>query len=167
MKNGQLVAISLIIMLLSILAACAGESSGVDSSGSVTFSVPIDAQLFSEEAILKIRLWNADQLEILQKTASCAVSFNVELQVEEIDCPEGVEYEVVTAQEISIPIQDINKSATFSSDTISVGERYRLLITGLSNDDCNTTSASMEAIAQQAEITFEDLGWATTEMGCL
>ena len=166
MKKGQLVSFVLIPILLSILSACAVQSSAIDSTGSVTFTVPIDAEMFSEEAALRFTLWNADQLEIMKRTANCAVSYNVELQKEEIHCPEGVEYEEVTPEEIIIPVQEISISAKFESDQIRVGERYRLLITGLSNDNCNTTSASIEDMAQQVDLTFEDLGWATTEMGC-
>jgi hypothetical protein len=166
MKKGQLVSFVLILILLSILSACAGQSSAIDSTGRVTFTVPIDAQMFSEGAPLRFILWNADQLEIMNGTANCTVSYNVELQQEEIHCPQGVEYQEVTPEEIIIPVREIGKSAKFESDQIRVGERYRLLITGLSNDNCNTTSASIEDIAQQVDITFEDLGWATTEMAC-
>jgi len=166
MKKSQLVSLALILILLSILSACAEQSSAIDSSESVTFTVPIDAEMFSEEAALRFTLWNADQLEIMKRTANCAVSYNAELQKEEIHCPEGVEYEEVTPEEIIIPVQEIGKSAKFESDQIRLGERYRLLVTGLSNDNCNTTSASIEDIAQHVDITFEDLGWATTEMGC-
>ena len=165
-KKGQLISFVLIHILLSILPACAVQSSAIDSTGSVTFTVPIDAEMFSEEATLRFIFWNADQLEIMNRTANCAVSYNAELQEEEIHCPEGVEYQEVTPEEIIIPVQEISKSAKLESDQIRVGERYRLLITGLSNDNCNTTSASIEDIAQQVDITFEDLGWATTEMAC-
>ncbi len=166
MKKGQLVFFVLILILLSILSACAEQSSAIDSTGSVSFTVPIDAEMFSKEATLIFTLWNADQLEIFDRTANCTVSYDAELQKEEIHCPEGVEYEEVTPEEIIIPVQEISKSVKFERDQIRVGERYRLLITGLSNDNCNTTSASIEDIAQQVDITFEDLGWATTEMAC-
>ena len=166
MKKSQLVSFVLILILLSILSACAVQSSAIGSSGSVTFTVPIDTEMFSEEAALRFTLWNTEQLEIMKRTANCAVSYNVELQKEEIHCPEGVEYEEVTPEEIIFLVQEISKSAKFESDQIRVGERYRLLITGLSNDNCNTTSASIEDIVQQVDIIFEDLGWATTEMGC-
>jgi len=166
MKKGQLVSFVLILLILSMLSACAVQSSAVDSSGSVTFTVPINAKMFSEQASLRFSLWNADQLEIMKRTVNCAVSYNVELQKEEIHCPEGVEYEIVTPEEIIIPVQEISKSAKFESDLIRAGERYRLLITGLSNDNCNTTSASIEDIAQQVDLTLEDLDWATTAMAC-
>jgi len=166
MKKGQLDSFVLNLILLSILSACAVQSSAIDTTGSVTFTVPIDAEMFSEEAALRFILWDADQLEIMNRTANCTASYDVELQKEEIHCPEGVEYEEATPEEIIIPLHEISKSAKFASDQIRVGERYRLLITGLSNDNCNTTSASIEDIAQQVDIIFEDLGWATTEMGC-
>lgn len=167
MIKSQLLAIVPILILPAILSACVGQSSTIGSTGNVTFTVPIDAGMFSEEEPLRFRLWNADQLAIMLRTADCSISFDAESQQEQIQCPEGVKYEEVTPEEIIIPVQEIGPSASFESNQIRVGEKYRLLITGLSNDNCNTTSASVEDIAQQAEITFDDLAWMTTEMGCL
>lgn len=166
MKRELSFTFGLILIVLTILSACAVKSAAIDSTGSVTFTVPIDAEMFSDQAPLRFILWNADQLETINRTANCVISYNVELQKEEIHCPEGVEYEEVTPVEVIISLKEITKSAKFESDYLRVGERYRLLITGLSSDNCNTTSATIEDIVQQVDITFEDLGWATTLMAC-
>jgi len=166
MKKGQLILYVLIIVLLPILSGCAGQSSAIDTSVNVTISLPIDAEMFSKDATLIFKLWNADQVEIIDRTANCTVSYDAELQKEEIRCPEGVEYEEVTPEEIIIPVQEIGESVKIETDQIKVGERYRLAITGRSNDNCNTTSAGIDEVAQRADIALDDLSWATTEMAC-
>jgi hypothetical protein len=166
MKKGQLILYVLFLVLLPILSGCAGQSPAIDSSVNVTITLPIDAEMFSKEATLIFTLWNADQLEIIDRTANCTVSYDAELQKEEIQCPEGVEYEEVTPEEIIIPVQEISESVKIETDQIKVGERYRLAIAGLSNDNCNTMSAGIDDVAQQADIALDDLNWATTEMAC-
>jgi len=138
----------------------------IDSTGSITFTVPIVVELFSDEATLRLTLWNADQLEIIKRTGACSITYNLETQTEEIHCPQGVEYEAVTPDEFTFPLQEIGEFIEVESDNIRIGERYRLQISGLSSDNCNTTSANVEGIAQQADITIEDLTWMTTMMAC-
>ncbi|MDK1119471.1 MAG: hypothetical protein QGM50_11885, partial [Anaerolineae bacterium] len=116
---------------------------------------------------LRFILWNADQLKLLDNTASCVISYNPESQQEEIHCPEGVEYFEMNPEEIIISLQEIRDSVTFETDHISVGERYRLLINGLGSDNCNTTSASIEGTAQKAVVVIENIMWATTLLACL
>jgi len=156
----------MILTLFSLLSGCDWTSSDIDSTGIVTFTVPVDAELFSDEATLRLALWDADQLEIMKRTANCSMTYHLETQTEEIHCPEGVEYEAVTPEEFTFPVQEMGEIIKVESNHIRIGEKYRLLISGLSNDNCNTTSASVEGIAQQAEIILEDLMWMTTLMAC-
>ena len=166
MKKQRYMMFLIILILYSLLPGCDLTTADTDSTGGVTFTVPVDVDMFSDEATLRLTLWNTDQLEILKRTANCSVSYNSETQVEEVHCPEGVEYEAVTPEEFTFPVQEIDEIIKVESDSIRIGEKYRLLISGLSNDNCNTTSASVEGIAQQAEITIEDLMWMTTMMAC-
>jgi hypothetical protein len=154
------------LFILSMLPGCDKTSSANEPPGRVTFTIPISAEIFSKKGDLRVRLWDADQLDIMAKTANCAVSFDLETQTEEVHCPEGVEYEQVMPEEFSFPLQEIGASIEVKSSKIRVGERYRLLISGLSNDDCNTTSATVESVAQTDSITLKDLMWATTLMAC-
>ena len=166
MKKKLFITFVIILVLFSLLSGCDLTSSDIDSTGSVTFTVLVDVDMFSDEATLRLTLWNTDQLEILKRTADCSISYNLETQTEEIHCPEGVEYEAVIPDEFTFPVQEIDEFIEVESDNIRIGEKYRLLISGLSSDNCNTTSASVEVIAQQADITIEDLVWMTTLMAC-
>jgi len=166
MKNQLFKTFLIILIFFSLLSGCDLTSPDIDSTGSVTFTVPVDSDMFSNEAILRLTLWNADQLEIMKRTANCSISYNLETQTEEIHCPEGVEYEEVTPEEFTFPVQEIGEIIEVESDNIRIGKKYRLLISGLSSDNCNTTSASVEGIAQHADIIIEDLMWMTTLMAC-
>jgi len=166
MKKHSCKTFVIILFLFSLTSGCDLTPAGIDSTGSVTFTVPVDAALFSNEATLRFALWNADQLEIMKRTADCSITYNLETQTEEIHCPEGVEYEEATPDEFTFPVQEIGEIIEVESNNIRIGEKYRLMISGLSSDNCNTTSASVEGIAQHAEITIEDLMWMTTLMAC-
>ena len=166
MKKDPLLTTLLLIVFLAILAACTVPLPGIDTGGSVTFIVPIDAAMFSEATSLRFRLWHTDQLEIMEGTGDCTVSYNAETGSEEILCPDGVVYQVVSPEEFIIPVGDISDFAIIESSEIRVGQWYRLQITGLSADNCNNASASIEAVAKGSEITLGDLAWMTTMMAC-
>jgi hypothetical protein len=168
MKKGFLLTIVLILILLSILSGCGLVPPGLVSSEPVIFTVAVDPEMFSEEATIRFALWDSDQLEIMEKTAGCVISYDAASKTEEVQCPKGVEYEETTPEEYTYSIQEIWEFIHIGSESVTVGERYRLLISGLSNDDCNTTSANVEDVAQSAEIIIgsEDLMWMTTMMAC-
>ena len=166
MKKQRFISFVSTLILLSLLPGCDLTVADTDSTGSVTLAVPIDVDIFSDEATIRLTLWNADQLDILKRTANCSISYNSETQVEEVLCPEGVEYEEVTPEESTFPVQEIGEIIKVESDHIQIGDKYRLQVSGLSSDNCNTTSASVESIAQHAEIILEDLMWMTTMMAC-
>ena len=166
MKSQLFKAFVIILILYSLLSGCGLMVVDTDSTVIITFTVPVDVDMFSDEATLRLTLWNADQLEIMKRTANCSVSYDSKTQVEEVHCPEGVEYEPVTPEEFTFPVMEIDEIIKVESDHIRISEWYRLLISGLSSDNCNTTSASVESIAQQAEINIEDLKWMTTLMAC-
>ena len=132
----------------------------------VTFVVPIPVEMFSQNAILRVRLWNDEQLKISKKNSACAVSYNAQTKTEEVHCPEGVEYQEVTPEEFMFSVREIKTSIEVRSTTIRVGEKYRLLISGSSNDNCNSTTAETREVANSETITMEKLSWCTTEMAC-
>ncbi|MGB2894551.1 MAG: hypothetical protein WBB65_00130 [Anaerolineales bacterium] len=165
---GKRVCLSFILLLAAstFLAGCSIASPFGGSGESVTFSVRIGADTFSSEGNLRVRIWDAEQLEIAENTANCAVSFNAETQTEELHCPDGVVYQQPTPEEFEFLVQNIGKQVEITSASVTVGEMYRLQISGLASDDCNTTSASVEEKARSAQIVLEDLMWATTMMAC-
>lgn len=163
------ISLSLILVLAaaSFLAGCATAPPFGGAEENVTFLLRMDAGTFSSEASLRVRIWDAEQLEVAATTANCAVSFNQETQTEEVHCPEGIVYQKASPEEFEFPLQDLGAEIEIRSASVTVGEKYRLQISGLSSDNCNTTSASVEGKARSAQIVIEDLMWATTMMGCL
>jgi hypothetical protein len=156
----------LMLIIVSFLSGCDLTPPDSDLPESVIFTVSVDTELFSDEGSLRVSLWNADQMEIMKRNADCAISYNLETQTEEIHCPEGVEYQEVFPEEFTFPLQEIGEIVEVKSKKISIGERYRLQISGLSSDDCNTTSANVEGVAQRTHVTLEDLMWMSTMMAC-
>ena len=151
---------------LIFLAGCSIVAPFSRSVEFVTFNVLINAEVFSPEANLRVRIWNAETLKVAERNANCAVSYNQETQTEEVHCPEGVVYREASPEEYAFFVQDIGAEIEIESATVTVGEMYRLQISGLASDDCNTASATVEERAGSAHIVLENLLWATTMMAC-
>ncbi|MBE9479335.1 MAG: hypothetical protein IMY80_05160, partial [Chloroflexi bacterium] len=83
----------LLLAVSSFLAGCSIVAPFSRSGENVTFSVAIDTGTFSPEANLRVRIWDAEQWEIAESTANCAVVYNQETQTEEVHCPDGVVYQ--------------------------------------------------------------------------
>jgi hypothetical protein len=156
----------LLLAASSFLAGCSVAAPFSRSVEFVTFSVSIGKGTFSPEAILRVRIWNAETLKAAESNANCAVSYNQETKTEEVHCPEGAEYREVSPEEFEFLVQDIGAEIEIKSATVTVGEKYRLQISGLASDDCNTASASVEERAKSAHIVLDNLMWATTLMAC-
>jgi hypothetical protein len=151
---------------LIFLAGCSIVAPFSRSVEFVTFSVVINKETFSSEASLRVRIWNAATLKVAESNANCAVSYNQETKTEEVHCPEGVNYREVSPEEFEFIMQDIGTEIEIMSATVTVGEKYRLQISGLASDDCNTASATVEERASSAHVVLENLLWATTLMAC-
>ncbi len=164
--NQSFVRTFLLPAALIFLAGCSIVAPFSRSVEFVTFSVVINKDNFSPEASLRVRIWNASTLKVAGSNANCAVSYNQETKTEEVHCPEGVEYREVSPEEFEFLMQDIGAQIEIRSATVTVGEKYRLQISGLASDDCNTASATVEEKARSAQIVLENLMWATTMMAC-
>jgi hypothetical protein len=162
-----LVGLSLLVIVMSACSVPITQSSLPAAAGNVTFVIPIEVDNFSKDATLSVRLWNAEQLAYAEENAPCAVSYDAQTGIEAIHCPEGVEYHEAMPEELAIPISNVDTNITVTSTSIRVGEKYRVQISGLSNDDCNSTSASIDGTANSQTITLENLAWMTTMMACL
>jgi len=154
------------VVLVLTFASYVNAEQRVGSSAGVKFIVPIEAGKFSKDAILTVRLWNAQQLEVSEKIDECTMTYDMETETERIDCPEGIEYETPMPEEWSFPVQEIVSDLEIRSNAIKAGERYRLRISGISSDLCNTTSADVRRIAHSETIQLRQLSWASTLMGC-
>ena len=133
----------------------------------VTFIVPVSVGMFSQDAVIRVRLWDEEQLETSENTSGCTVSYNVQTKTEDVRCPQGVEYAQVMPEEFMFDVGDINSNIEITSAAVRVGEKYRLLISGKSKDNCNTTSAEVREVADSETIVIERLSWSTTAMGCI
>ena len=156
----------LLIAVSSLLIGCNVASSFAGPEENVTFTVQIDVDTFSPEANLRVRIWDADQLKIAEGNANCTVSYNLESQTAEVHCPGGVEYQESSPEEFEFLVEDLGEEIKITSASVTVGEKYRLQISGLANDDCNTALASVEDEAHSTQIVLENLMWATTMMAC-
>lgn len=166
MRRRLITKLFLLLAASSFLVGCSITAPFGGSGENVIFSVVINKETFSPEGSLRVRIWDAEQLKIAEKSANCAVSYNQETQTEEVHCPEGVEYREVSPEEFEFLVQDIGGEIEIRSATVTVGEKYRLQISGLASDDCNTASATVEEKARSAQVLIEELMWATTLMAC-
>lgn len=155
-----------VLVLFVITVGCNLLPSDTPSDVAVSFTIDIDTSVFSTERPLRFVFWNAAQLEIAQRNANCSVSYNAETETEEVHCPEGVVYEPVTPTEFALSRDEIGDHVELTPGNIFVGEHYRLQISGLSSDNCNTTAASIEEVARNATVVVENLMWMMTEMAC-
>lgn len=161
-----IVGLFLVTILMGGCSVPTTQSSPPISTDNIAFIIPIQVEAFSKDATLRVSLWNAEQLEANEKNATCTFSFDAQTGTEKVQCPEGVEYREVTPEEFTIPIHDINTSIRITSKSIRMGEKYMIQISGLSNDNCNSASASYGDTANSKTITLEDLTWMTTLMAC-
>lgn len=164
--NQSFVRTFLLPAALIFLAGCSIVAPFSRSVEFVTFNMSINKDAFSPEANLRVRIWNAETLKVAESNANCAVSYNQETKTEEVHCPEGVNYREVSPEEFEFLVQDIGAEIEITSATVTVGEKYRLQISGLASDDCNTASATVEEKARSAQVLIDDLMWATTLMAC-
>ncbi|MCK5178649.1 MAG: hypothetical protein KAR32_03900 [Candidatus Omnitrophica bacterium] len=157
----------LFLIFVPVVTECDDSLTRSYSEEMITFLVPIPVEMFSQDAILRVRMWNDEQLERSERNSACVVSYSRQTRTENIRCPEGVEYQAVTPEEFTFSVGEINAILKVKSDMIKVGEKYRLLISGRSNDNCNTTSAEIRDVADNETITIGALSWRTTELACL
>ena len=166
MRKRLVTKLFLLLAASSFIAGCSIIAPFSRSDEFVTFSVAINKESFSPEASLRVRIWDAETLKVAEGNANCAVSYNQETKTEEVHCPEGVVYREASPEEFEFLVQDIGAEIEIRSATVTVGEKYRLQISGLASDDCNTASATVEGKARSAQVLIDDLTWATTLMAC-
>ena len=157
----------LLVILIPVLGRCDDLSTRSYSDEAVTFVVSIPVEKFSQNAIILVTLLDEEQLEMHERNAGCVSQFNLKTRTQKVICPEGVKYQKVSPPEkFKFPVQEITASIEFTSIRIRLGKKYSLHISGLSNDNCNTTSANVKDIANSRSITIEKLPWSSTEIFC-
>ncbi len=132
----------------------------------VSFIVQIDKKGFSNKRDLEARLFNSEQIKQSEQQANCSISFDATTGKETTSCPPGVTYKPVTPETFKFKIDDIKENISFKSASVKTGEKFRLMLSGLSTDNCNTASASVEKTADSENMNITGLLWAQTELGC-
>jgi hypothetical protein len=154
-----------VLLLCALTIACAAPVAQPVSG--ITFSVLVPVETFSPKGTLQVFVWNAQQLAALDRQNECVIAHDPQTGTDTTLCPEGVQYREITPEKFDFPVQAIEQSIRVTSQTIKVGEKYRIALRGLSSDDCNSTSAAVEGTATSSTITLGNLDWLTTEMACL
>jgi hypothetical protein len=157
-------------LVCTFLVACSPVNpSAKASSPAHTFSIliPIQAEKFSKLAVVRVSLWNSAQLAIEENNPPCVVSHSAGSTTETIQCPPGKTYTKVTPEEFTFPIGEAAMQITINSYTVKMGEKFKIIVYGLSADDCNGRSASFTGMADSETILLKDLLWSTTEMACV
>lgn len=158
------------------LAACAACLAGCTVSlpglaptttDPVTFSITVDPAAFSNKRQINVTIWDAEQLALADASAGCSVSHDVATGRDTTTCPPGVTYQPATPETFSTTREQLAQGFSVTSRSVTVGERYRVSISGQAPDDCNTASATAEGTATAAAVKLAGLQVAQTAMGCL
>jgi hypothetical protein len=165
-NSRRLLRVTLGIGLLCVLTSACAVSTTQPAAG-VTFTVPIQVEVFSPRGILQALVWNAEQMTAQDQQGECVIAHDMQSGTDTVLCPEGVQYQEITPEKFDFPLQAIDQRIQLTSQTVQIGEKYRLALRGLSSDDCNSTSATAEGMATSSTITLGNLDWLTTEMACV
>lgn len=136
------------------------------STQPVTFTITARAEAFSDRQPITVRVWDSEQLAIAESTASCSVSMSADGK-ETVSCPPGVTYRKASPETFTFTRAELAKGLTVASQTVTVGERYRIGVGGKAADDCNSAGANAEGTAAKAAVTLANLEVAQTMMACV
>jgi hypothetical protein len=155
-------------VIAGILGTC-DQQSGAPSSATenVTIVVTIDRAQFAPTATLDVRVWNAAQLAILEASPGCATVKDPQTGETRLQCPDEIQYRDVTPERFEYPLESLGSELEVRSASVRVGERFRIRVSGLYRDKCNTTSADRVLQARSARTTVGNLTWHATAKACL
>jgi heat shock protein HslJ len=113
----------------------------VGSQQPVNFTITVDASAFSNKKQLTVAIYDAEQLGREQSGTA-------------------------TPEETFVFREELARGLVVPSRTVTVGERYRVVVSGMAADDCNRASASAEGVASGDAISLSDLTVVSTKMAC-
>ena len=138
---------------------------GTEQSG-IVLVVPVDPGTFADGESLNVTVWNAQQLEALERNSRCRTVVDPQTNTELIQCPDGVQYEDVTPEEFGFPVGGIVADIELSPTSVREGETFRIHVSGLNRDGCNRTSARFTGVATGSRLVLDGLEWETTLRAC-
>lgn len=153
---------------IGVFAAC-GSPQGLPSALNepVTLVISLDRSRFAPTATLEVRVWNAEQLTILDNNARCTAVADRQTGVTRHVCPDGIEYREPSPERFDLPVRTLSARPELKTTSVRAGERFRVRLSALSRDNCNTTSADRVLTARSARVFVDNLDWQTTAKGCL
>jgi hypothetical protein len=117
---------------------------GTATGKPVTFKLNVDANAFSNKRQITVSIYDAEQLAIMETSGNCSVSHDVATGQDTTTCPPGVTYRKPEPEIVITDKAELAKGLTLVSKSVTVGERYRVSVSGMATDDCNTASATPE-----------------------
>lgn len=141
------------------------DSSEEETDQRVTFIVPVPVELFAPNTTTTMTIYNDEQTKALSEQAACTVIHDVGSNETETDCPEGVEYQETQPEQFVFALSEIDEVIQIESQTVKIGDQFILTVSGMSKDNCNTTSGSIQAVAKSV-VTRIKPDWHTTLLAC-
>jgi hypothetical protein len=161
------------LLVLSLLSSAVMLNPSY-ACGEISFIVPIDRSLFSENKTINVKIYtmpstskdNSDTRSALQekKEQDCYISHGEGKKPEKVSCKSLDIYEL--SEEFQYPIKTLDSRIKINSQSVKLGHPYRIIISGLSKDNCNTASLSKTDVAHFREISLSPFSWTTTRLGC-
>ena len=116
-------------------------SQGAGSQPTVTFRLTLDAAAFSNKKQITVAIYDSEQLS--REAAGSA-----------------------TPEETFVSREELARGLVLPSRSVSVGERYRVVVAGMAADDCNRASAAAEGLAGEDVVGLSGLTVVSTKMAC-
>lgn len=157
------------LLLTLLLCACTTNMNQAtiekNDADKVEFSIKVDPASFSKDVELKVTLYDPIALKAADDSASCSVAFDPTSGGSvNNNCPNEQKSEPET---FTFKASELDKELKVSSQSVNVGEKYRIQISGKASDDCNTASAQKEGTAESSKVVVENLPIAQTELACV
>ncbi len=157
-----------ISILLFITSGCSTSfPSSVATPAAISLVIPIQTDRFSQTAAIQIHLFNGAQLVLEESNPICLIVHSISANTDLTQCPPGEEYKEVNPEVFSYQSKELGDPIKLTSSTLKLGERYKIIISGLSADGCNTRSTQFTGVADSETILLKDLLWSNTMMPCL
>jgi hypothetical protein len=157
-----------LVLALAVLSLAA-ERVAQDAAGkdSITLAISVERQLFAADATLDVQVWSAAQIAALTNNERCASTRDTRTGTERTSCPDGITYQPVVPQQVHAPLGGVTNAIEIRLASVKAGESFRVAVSGLSRDGCNTTSATAVRTASSGRNSLMGLAWQTTTRACL
>ena len=159
--------LSCLLVLFVFVAGCQSAiSSPSPNQEAVALVFSLEPKVFADGATVNVQVWNAADLEALESNAKCA-SVSVPGGGSSIQCPPGVVYRDVAPEAFTVSVPAARETEEVTAQRLIGGERFRVRLSGMSRDGCNTTFVDLTRVASPGRTMLGELAWQTTARACL